>query len=122
MRKTTTDSGRIIFQCKACSHLEEGDADDTLMAEIFLDTTRDDLKHAVFVENAPHDLAGNKQMMDCGNCGRNYLTMIRIGVNEKPMFSCPCGYRASVEQYHASNNRRQNNDAATAPIPESDKK
>lgn len=97
MQKSTPPTGGIIFQCK-CQQIAGGD-DDTLMDEGHLETSESTLRHVVFIENAPFDPAANITRKDCPKCGLNYLTMIRIGVNEVTMYSCSCGYKATHTQY-----------------------
>lgn len=98
MSKNTTTTGVIIYHCR-CQLTVEGQPDDTLMAEGFLETTKTDLKHIVFIENAPFDPAGNIVLKDCLKCGLNFLTMIRVGVNETTIYSCSCGYSAKHDDY-----------------------
>lgn len=90
--KTTTAIGTVMFQCR-CQLLYEGTAEDTLMAEEYLETAESDLKHEVFISNSPHDAAANIVSKDCPGCKLNFMTMIRIGTNETTMYTCSCGYR-----------------------------
>jgi len=69
------------------------------MFEEFFESAESNMKHKVFVENSPFDPAGNIVLKDCPQCGLNFLTMIRIGVNENVIFSCSCGYLASNAEY-----------------------
>ena len=98
MTKNTTAVGVIVYQCR-CLLTIEGRPDDTLMAEGYLETTKSDLKHNVFIENSPFDAAGNIVLKDCPECGLNFLTMIRIGETLKTMYACSCGYRATHDEY-----------------------
>lgn len=97
MQKNTTATGEIIFQCR-CQQIN-GNPDDTLMAEGFIETGESAQKHMVFIENSSHDPAANIIMRDCPNCKLNYLTIIRVGLNETTMYSCTCGYLATHVQY-----------------------
>jgi hypothetical protein len=97
MQKTTTAVGEVVFQCK-CQQVNGG-PDDTLMAEGFIEAGEAAQKHMVFIENSPYDPAANVIMRDCPNCKLNYLTLIRVGVNETTMYSCTCGYLATHTQY-----------------------
>jgi DNA-directed RNA polymerase subunit M/transcription elongation factor TFIIS len=97
MQKNTTAAGDIVFQCK-CQQIA-GTSDDTLMAEGFVETGEAAQKHMVFIENSSHDPAANIIMRDCPKCNLNYLTLIRVGVNETTMYSCTCGYLATHAQH-----------------------
>ena len=98
MSKSTTPQGMIIFYCR-CQLVIDGKPDDTLMAEEYLETAESNLKHEVFIENAPFDPAGNIVLKDCPKCNLNFLTMIRIGTNETTMYACSCGYSATHTEY-----------------------
>jgi hypothetical protein len=76
-----------------------GGPDDTLMAEGFVETSEAAQKHMVFIENSSYDPAANVILRDCPSCGLNYLTLIRVGVNETTMYSCSCGYLATHSEY-----------------------
>lgn len=97
MQKNATAAGDIVFQCK-CQQIVGG-VDDTLMAEGLVEIGEAAQKHHVFIENSSHDPAANVIMRDCPQCGLNYLTLIRVGVNETTMYSCTCGYLATHAQY-----------------------
>ena len=97
MQKNTTATGEIVFQCR-CQQVN-GDGNDTLMAEGYIETNEAAQQHMVFIENSPYDPAANIVMRDCPKCGLNYLTLIRVGVNETTMYSCTCGYLATHTQY-----------------------
>ena len=101
MTKNATTAGIIVFQCR-CGWERQGEPDDTLMREKFLETSESNQKHEVFIENSPDDDAGKKILKYCHKCGLNFMTMVRIGVNETTMYSCSCGYRATIEQYMAT--------------------
>jgi DNA-directed RNA polymerase subunit M/transcription elongation factor TFIIS len=97
MQKNTTAVGEVVFQCK-CQQINGG-PDDTLMAEGFVETSEAAQKHMVFIENSSYDPAANVILRDCPSCGLNYLTLIRVGVNETTMYSCSCGYLATHSEY-----------------------
>lgn len=98
MTKSTSVLGNIVFQCR-CQISIDGSRDDTLMAEEYLETGGSDLKHEVFIENAPFDAAAHVVFKDCPNCGLNFMTMIRVGVNESTLYACRCNFRSSHVEY-----------------------
>jgi predicted RNA-binding Zn-ribbon protein involved in translation (DUF1610 family) len=97
MTKNTTVTGVIEFHCR-CQLIEPGHPDDTLMAEEYVDAGSSN-KHDVFIENSPFDLAANKVLKDCPNCGLNFMILIRIGPSESVMYVCSCGYKAAHSEY-----------------------
>jgi DNA-directed RNA polymerase subunit M/transcription elongation factor TFIIS len=98
MAKSTSTTGQIMFKC-VCQLVVPGHDDDTLMAEEYLETAESDQKHEVFIANAPFDAAGNIVHKDCPQCGLNFMTMLRIGVNETTHYTCSCGYHAALSEY-----------------------
>jgi len=106
MSKSTTAMGKIVYTCH-CQLSKEGNPEDTLMAEGYLESTKSDLKHIVFIENAPFDPAGNIVLKDCHNCGLNFMTMIRIGSKETTMYTCSCGYSVTHEEYMKSKEEKK---------------
>ncbi|SIP85872.1 Hypothetical protein PACV_157 [Pacmanvirus A23] len=98
MTKSTSVTGSIVFQC-VCRLIIEGQDDDSLMAQGFLETAESNLKHEVFIENSPYDPAANVVLKDCPQCGLNFMVMVRIGAQETTMFSCRCGYKATNDEY-----------------------
>jgi hypothetical protein len=77
----------------------EGRPNDTLMAEGREEFEESNLKHEVFITQSPYDSAGAVVYKDCPSCGLNFLTMVRVGVNEQTIYTCGCGYRATHEDY-----------------------
>ena len=96
IKYTTADE--IVFRCR-CSNEKPGGPYDTLMAEEVLETTEVNLKYETFIDTAAQDIARNIICEDCPKCGLDYLTIIRIGVNENVMYICECGWRATYNEY-----------------------
>ncbi len=94
MTKITTISGLIVFQCR-CQKTIEGTAEDSLMFEDDAEYNASELKHEVFIENAPYDLAGHTVLKDCPRCSLNFMTMIIPGDNQMAMYVCMCGYKGT---------------------------
>jgi DNA-directed RNA polymerase subunit M/transcription elongation factor TFIIS len=100
MRKTTSATGTIMFQC-VCGNSIIGSDDDTLMYEHRNDDASTTNKHEVLIDNSPYDMAANRISKDCPKCGLNFLTQVRIGAAETTIFTCSCGFRATYEEYAA---------------------
>lgn len=99
MTKVTNISGTITFHCR-CQNITEGTPDDTLIEEGFLESSKSDLKHSVFIENSPHDPAGCRVKKDCPKCGLDFLTLIMVGTNENTMYTCDCGFTSTFQEYN----------------------
>jgi DNA-directed RNA polymerase subunit M/transcription elongation factor TFIIS len=97
MIKDTT-TGQIIFKCN-CSNKMDGKPEDTLMYEEHLEARHSNLKHEVFIENAPYDPAAFIIKEPCLNCSLPYLTSIRVGVQEQVIYVCRCGFKSTYADY-----------------------
>ena len=99
MIKQTSLTG-ITFQCR-CQNTVEGEPDDTLMIEEFLESTNNALKHEVFIENAPFDLAANIVLKDCPSCNINFMIMvIPDSTTQTSLYVCgQCGFKATHEEF-----------------------
>lgn len=99
MTKQTALTG-IVFQCR-CQNIIAGGPDDTLMDEEFFNINNSALKHEVFIENAPFDLAANIVLKDCPKCNINYMIMaVPDNTTMTSLYICgECGYKATHEEY-----------------------
>lgn len=102
LTKTAMPTGNIVFKCPQCQQTYDGTADDTLMDEEYLESNTLESKHAVFIENSAFDLAANTVMLDCPQCGLDYLTLILTGEDMTTMYSCTCGYQATRRDHFAA--------------------
>src|SRR5688500_1202761 len=89
MTKTTSTTG-ILFYCR-CQNQIPGTAEDTIMAEEYISAGESLNIHDVFIENAVHDPAGMKVRKLCPKCKLDFMTMVRIGEQEKTFYLCSCG-------------------------------
>lgn len=94
----STATGQIVFQCK-CQLQLQGAPEDTLMAEGYLEAAESNLKHEVFIDNAPFDQAAYKVNKPCLNCGLDFLVQIRIGSQAAVIYTCSCGWRVTYDEY-----------------------
>jgi hypothetical protein len=115
MTKATMPTGQIEFKCR-CQLTLEGKPDDTLMAEGYLENAESNLKHEVFIENSPFDPAALVILKDCPQCNLNFLTMVRVGLNETTVYTCSCGYRATHEDYMKQFDTLSAKNAASATL------
>lgn len=93
-----TYNNAITFQC-ICQLVVQGEPDDTLMAEGYIEINKDNLRHDVLIDNAPFDLAGNIVMKDCPQCKLNFLTMVIIGESQITIYKCSCGFQSTHDNY-----------------------
>lgn len=97
LTKEILSNGQIRFIC-SCLYEKAGDAADTLIAEVFLQVVEAS-QQEVFIENSPHDPAGNIIMKDCPQCGLDYMTLIRVGKLENVIYTCICGAIIPYTEY-----------------------
>jgi len=100
LTKATLPAGNIVFQCR-CQQTYDGDADDTLMDEEYLESNTLESKHVVFIENSAFDPAANTVLIDCPQCGLDFLTLILTGEDMVAMYTCTCGYKATRRDHLA---------------------
>ena len=89
MMKTAQADGSISFMCD-CGISMPGMPDDTLMHEKIIEHAVGGLKFVQFIENSPYDAARAIVMRKC-KCGLDHMTMIRIGDEQRTMYTCKCG-------------------------------
>ncbi len=92
MIKNITQNNEIVFECTSCSISFNGNDDDTLLDEDFLEVSLADSVHGQFVDNSAFDEAANIVMRDCKKCGLNFMTKIRIGILQNTNYTCTCGH------------------------------
>lgn len=95
----STATGRILFICRCGNPPIEGTADDSLMHEVHLTVSHSNLKHEVFIENAPYDNAAYIIESPCLQCPLPYLISIRVGTQEQVLYVCSCGFKATYQEY-----------------------
>lgn len=98
MTKITPPTGNIIFKCN-CQETVEGNNDDTLMAEEYIESSSIASKHEVFIKNSPFDPAGLTVLEKCPKCHLDFMTMIIPGSDQVTMYTCVCGYEATRDEY-----------------------
>ena len=95
--RPVTNTGELNFHC-VCEETYPAEPIDTLRFEEYIESSESNEKYKVFIENSSHDLAGLKVDKTCKSCGIPFLTMIYIGVDETPLYTCLCGAKFSNEQ------------------------
>lgn len=118
MQKNTS-TGTIGFVCR-CQLPLPGEPSDTLMYEKVIEASETNLKYSVFIDNAAHDLARNIVRIDCPQCKLDYMTIIRIGINETVMYVCDCGFNALASDMNGVSIVRDNMDVETKKSSESE--
>lgn len=104
LEKEILPTGKIVFTC-TCGLVKEGTPDDTLILEEFPEMADMTQKYDVFIENAPHDPAGYIIMEPCLKCNLDFMTLVRVGVNQTVLYTCTCGYKATYMEYMAKKNK-----------------
>ena len=91
-----TGTGSIMFNCY-CGVQEKGDKMDALIASDVLHTGQTAEMYRRLMRNAAHDRVNQQVKKDCPNCGRDYMTQIRVGDREVVVWVCKCGYTDSLQ-------------------------
>ncbi len=90
-----TTSGELVFHC-ICGQTYPSSAEDSLRSEEYYEAAESKLKFQTFIDNSPFDPAGNIVATECPHCYAPFLTLIYIGTNETPLYTCRCGQRYTV--------------------------
>jgi|SRR3989344_3645134 len=85
-----TKSGYLMFHCR-CGLIYKSEPNDTLRFEEYMESSESKEKYKAFIDNSAFDPAGLKVDKLCKECNMPYLTMIRVGIDEIPMYTCTCG-------------------------------
>ena len=86
-----TNTGIVIFKCTTCGNEELGSSEDArIKSEIFGKTEVLD-KYRLSIAVAPFDRTANQVQKSCELCGRNYMTQICVGQQDKIIIHrCKC--------------------------------
>ncbi len=83
--------GTVAFVCDTCGESKAGTADDTLWFEDA--KVGETERFQMIIERAPFDLAGQTMPIECDECGRQYMTLVRFGKSAITLYVCKCGAR-----------------------------
>ena len=90
-------SGELQFHCR-CGKIYNSEANDTLMYEEHMASGESKEKYQTFIDNSSYDITGMKVDIKCPDCGIPYLTLIYIGNDEMPIYTCTCGKKYSKSE------------------------
>lgn len=88
-KHTTVD--QVVFYCNICVNTTEGTAEDTLMFSNIKVTNDNDMFNS-FKKHAAVDPCNAKKMIPCPKCRMPYMSIIRIGAQDRGYLICRCGY------------------------------
>ena len=85
---------KVVFTCEICHLHKDGLAEDTLWFEAA--NVREDERFQMVLERASHDPAGKTVPIEC-ECGRQYMTLVRVGKAATTLYVCECGAKRDFE-------------------------
>lgn len=88
--------GVVVFKC-VCGYSEETKPEDVLISNITINSTETTEMYNNLIELAPFDRTTQLVKLDCPNCGRDYVSQIRVGTSEIIVYRCKCGYKKIKE-------------------------
>jgi hypothetical protein len=93
-----TSSGVVKFVCY-CGKEAKGKPEDARIGGGVLHSGETEEKYRRLIRSAAFDRVNQKVKRDCPgkNCGRDYMTQVRVGPREVVVWVCKCGYRATRE-------------------------
>lgn len=95
MDKKTTSTD-VYFICELCTNKLHGTAEDTLMFSEFKVDDSNEMFN-VFKKHAVVDPCNAKLDIPCEQCTMPYMTMIRIGEQDRARLLCICGFEKLYE-------------------------
>lgn len=95
MPRVASADAKVTFECEICHVHKDGQPEDTLWYEEA--RVREDERFQMYLERAGHDLAGKTVPVYCSTCGRQYMTLVRIGKSANALYVCECGNRQAIE-------------------------
>jgi hypothetical protein len=84
-------TGAVAYNCTVCGETAAGGDDDTLILTLTLGDDETTDMYTRLIEVAPFDQTNQIVDRQCQNCGLDYMTLIRVGDQEKIVFACSCG-------------------------------
>jgi DNA-directed RNA polymerase subunit M/transcription elongation factor TFIIS len=85
-------ASEATWVCPSCKKKVPAEKWDLLVStEIIMTEGSDNAMYDTIIRTSAHDPTCQQVMRDCAKCGRDYMTQIRIGEEERVLFTCPCG-------------------------------
>jgi len=83
-------SGTLVLRCPTCGRSVPSRDEDVALPALgaALPPT---VMFGELIKNAPFDRANYRVMRDCASCGLDYMSLVRIGEDERVVFCCECG-------------------------------
>jgi hypothetical protein len=94
MPRLPSAEAKVVYMCEICHKMKDGLPEDTLWYEEA--RVKEDERFGMYLERASHDLAGKTVPIEC-ECGRQYMTLVRIGKAANALYVCECGARRVIE-------------------------
>ena len=88
--KRETRTGKIMFIC-VCGETVEGTNKDIQISTGVIGGGETREMYRLLLRNAAHDPVNQLVKRDCKECGRDYMTQVRIGAQEVVVYLCKCG-------------------------------
>lgn len=90
-------SGAVVFRC-VCGTEEAGAPEDARISGAVLGAGETAEKFQLLIRDAAFDRTNQQVLRDCPDCGRDYMTQIRVGENEVIIYKCRCGREEAAGQ------------------------
>lgn len=85
-----TSDGVVVFRCECGARRAGGPSDARISGKTF-NAEESVEKWDRLIFNAALDAKNARIKYDCGECGRDYCTMVRVGEAELVILKCKCG-------------------------------
>lgn len=96
-----TVSGAVEFRCY-CGRLEKGAPEDARIASAVLGNAETAEMFRRLIDAAAFDRVNQQMRRWCRDCGRDYMTLVRVGESETVIYKCQCGREESGADANAA--------------------
>ena len=89
-----TATGAVQWHCTACGEVVDGTLWDARVGGSVAGAGETLDVYQRLIRAAPFDRVNMLVKRDCPDCGRDYMTQLRLGEDEVIIFACKCGHTA----------------------------
>jgi hypothetical protein len=93
-----TPLGKLEFRCPVCSEVVEGSEWDARVGGGVLGSGEVKDIYDSIIGVSAFDRTNQLVAKDCTECGRDYMTQLRVGEDEIIVHTCKCGARSDKKQ------------------------
>lgn len=86
-----TSGSTVAFKCLVCQTAVDGTDEDARIGGAVVGQAETAMMYDTVIRVSPFDRVNQQVLRSCEGCGRDYMTLIRVGSAEAIYFTCVCG-------------------------------